>query len=94
MKYILIPKNNKTRSDYSRMFVFRDVAELAEYLESSPYAVKKAFQDGDEINASEKRVMWGTGDGILRLYGDGDEVYAACERFVEKTESTKQTDLF
>lgn len=50
MKYILIPKNNKPRSDYSRMFVFRDVAELAEYLESTPYAVKKAFQDGDEIN--------------------------------------------
>lgn len=50
MKYILIPKDNKTRSDYSRMFVFRDVAELAGYLESSPYAVKKAFQDGDEIN--------------------------------------------
>mgnify|MGYP007056177063 CR=1 FL=1 len=48
----------------------------------------------DEYNAREKRVMSMSGDGILRLYGDGDEVFAACERFVEKTESTKQTDLF
>lgn len=63
MKYILIPKDPKKQSDYSRMFVFRDVAELADYLESSPYAVKKAFQEGDEINgyfidAIDNRRCW------------------------------------
>ena len=50
MKYILIPKDPEKQSDFSRMFVFRNVAELAEYLGVSPYAVKNAFQDGTEIN--------------------------------------------
>ena len=38
----------------------------------------------DEYNAREKRVMSMSGDGI----------FFGVERFVEKTESTKQTDLF
>ena len=46
-----------------------------------------------EYNASEKRVMWGTGDGIYRLYGDGDEVFAACNRFIQKG-ITAQNNLF
>lgn len=46
-----------------------------------------------EYTESEKRVMSMSGDGILRLYGDSDEVFAACERFIPKEIST-QNSLF
>lgn len=49
MKYILIPKAPKKQSDFSRMFEFLNLKELAEYLGVSPYAVKNAFNDGSEI---------------------------------------------
>lgn len=85
----------KTCRDCKRFigkFPIKEMSRLWGEFETREFQCDRRDIPRDERNTREENNL--SSDGIYRLYGDSDEVFAACERFIQKDDSTKQTALF